>query len=114
MSDELKRSISARVLAARNHAGLTQEQLAEAVDRSVEALSNIERGVSLPTIDTVDRIAKAVSVPMSFFFQDVSDARQSYPNSEVVFELGLILSTLRPRDAGLLIVLAKAMSESAR
>jgi transcriptional regulator with XRE-family HTH domain len=53
---DLKSIIGARVRAARNSAGLTQARLAEAIDRTVEAVSNIERGRSLPPLDLLQRI----------------------------------------------------------
>lgn len=57
MNGNLKSIIGARVKAARRSAGLTQAQLAEAVERTVEAISNIERGRSLPPLDLLERIA---------------------------------------------------------
>ncbi len=107
MSDGLKRSIGHRVLAARTHAGLTQEQLAAEIGRSVEAVSNIERGLSLPTLETMDRIAKTVEMPFASFFADGVD--EPFPNRDRFFQLGLIIRKLSSRDASLLIDLAKSM-----
>lgn len=109
MTDDLKRLISRRVLAARNDAGLTQERLAEIIERSVEAVSNIERGMSLPTLETIDRVAKAVSVPIAFFFEDLLTKA---PNADIAFALSLIVNRLIARDAGLLMALARAMGEA--
>ena len=112
MNDDLKRLISRRVLAARTHAGLTQEQLAELIERSVEAVSNIERGMSLPTLDTIDRVAKAVSVPLAFFFEDFAKGSMRAKNSDVAFALSLLVSRLTARDAELLVTLARTMEQS--
>ena len=112
MADHLKGLISGRVLAARNHAGLTQEQLAEVIERSVEAVSNIERGISLPTLDTIDRVAKAASVPITFFFEDLPTTSIKPANSDIAVALTLIVGRLTTRDAGLLMSLAQSMEQT--
>lgn len=60
MSNNLKPIIGIRVRAARKASGLTQARLAEAVNRTVEAISNIERGRSLPPLDLLDAIARVL------------------------------------------------------
>ena len=112
MTDDLRRAISEKVLAARTHAQLTQEQLSAMIERSVEAVSNIERGLSMPTVDTIDRIARAVSVPVTFFFEDFSHGLEASPNAKIANALGLIVTRLTARDAGLLMTLAKSMKEA--
>lgn len=47
---------------------LTQEQLAEMIDRSQDAISNIERGISLPNFETLERLAIALNVGTRDFF----------------------------------------------
>ncbi|WP_238193808.1 helix-turn-helix domain-containing protein [Methylobacterium frigidaeris] len=63
-------AIGTRVRRAREGAGLTQEALAGAIDRSKEAISNIERGVNLPTIDTLQRICDVTGIPIGYMFND--------------------------------------------
>ncbi len=65
MSKDLKSIIGARVKAARRAAGLTQAILAERIDRTVETVSNIERGRSLPPLDVLDQIADLTNCPLS-------------------------------------------------
>ena len=65
MKHDLKSIIGARVRAARKSAGLTQAQVAESVDRTVEAVSNIERGKSLPPLDLLQRIGAATGCPLA-------------------------------------------------
>ena len=48
---------------------LTQEQLAETVDISVDFLSNIERGVNAPSFDTLERLAEALQVDPRDLFE---------------------------------------------
>ncbi len=107
MSIELKRSIGRRVQAARTSAKLTQEQLAERIERSPEAVSNIERGVSLPTIDTLDRIARALSVKLAFFFDEIGTA--SPHRDELDARAQLVLRALSDRDAEMALAVLEAI-----
>ncbi|CAA6603753.1 Transcriptional regulator [Rhodospirillaceae bacterium LM-1] len=49
--------------AIRKQRGLTQEELAEMIDRSVDAVSNMERGISLPSYETLGRLADRLGIP---------------------------------------------------
>ena len=78
MNTDLKSIIGARVKAARRAAGLTQAILAERIDRTVEAVSNIERGRSLPPLDILDRIAELTNCPLSCWVEaPAEDGRMS-------------------------------------
>lgn len=66
---DAKQRFGRRLKALRKQRGLTQERLAELVDRSVDAISNIERGLSLPGYETLGRLAETLEVPLS----DLSD-----------------------------------------
>ena len=63
--------IGQRIQKYRKTAGLTQEQLAESVDLSVNFISNIERGAKLPCLETFVRIANAVDAPPDLLLIDV-------------------------------------------
>jgi transcriptional regulator with XRE-family HTH domain len=47
---------------------MTQERFAEAIDISVDFLSLIERGISAPSFETLERIAKRLRLPVSDLF----------------------------------------------
>ena len=67
---ELKRRFGRQVQALRDAKGLTQEQLAERIGRSVDTVSNIERGVNATRIEVAYQIAVelGVSLPDLFTF----------------------------------------------
>lgn len=44
---------------------MTQEELAEKIDKTVETVSNIERDVKLPGLATFEEIRKALQVSLS-------------------------------------------------
>lgn len=72
---DLKQQIGLKVRAARLKRSLTQEQLAERVDKTAESISNIERGHVTPPLDTLSRIAQELDTPLTFFFEDIGSPR---------------------------------------
>lgn len=72
---ELKRHIGSRIRAARTQAKLTQQQLADRLGKSVDTISNLERGSSLASIETLSGVAAALGVPLAFFFREFPNER---------------------------------------
>lgn len=58
---------------------LTQEELAEKIDRSVETISNIERGLSVPSDATLHRLARVLKVPVDDLIVERITSRQNRP-----------------------------------
>ena len=56
---------------------LSQEELAELAGCSTRAISNLERGLSGPGFDMLEKLASALDVPMRAFFEfaDAQDKR---------------------------------------
>ena len=67
MSDIEKR-IGGKITEIRREKKLTQAGLAEMVNLSVESISRMERGVSFPSLKTVERISGALDVSLKDFF----------------------------------------------
>ncbi|WP_177302911.1 helix-turn-helix transcriptional regulator [Methylobacterium sp. 174MFSha1.1] len=88
-------AIGTRVRRAREAAGLTQEALAGAIDRSKEAISNIERGVNLPTIDTLQRICDVTGIPIGYMFDD---APQTTDALNLKTEIDMIIMKMNVSD----------------
>ena len=65
---DVQRDFGRRVSELRKRKRLTQEQLAEAIGKSSETISNIERGTSAPRFKTAARIADALSVDLTDLF----------------------------------------------
>ena len=53
-----------RIRVIRHERGMTQEQLCERAGLSLDAISRIEGGSRVPTLDTAKRIADALRVPL--------------------------------------------------
>jgi len=67
--EEILRSFGAKVRQSRKQANMTQEDLAEAVGRSVDTISNIERGAASTRIATAALIAETLNLSLSELFE---------------------------------------------
>lgn len=67
---DIRTRVGLRIKAMRRAKRLTQEQLAAMIDRSVDAISNIERGISLAGYDSLERIAEGLGVRVVDLFDD--------------------------------------------
>ncbi len=70
---DTKKLIGARIKELRKQAGLTQEQLAERVSLDARHLSRLEVGRHFPSLDSLERIAQALNMPLVEFFQFPTD-----------------------------------------
>ena len=68
-NDSDGRNFGKRLAALRKASGLTQEQLAEKAEYSVEFISFIERGVHAPSLDGVERLARSLNVAEAELFR---------------------------------------------
>ena len=66
--DDLRKKFGKRLQTLRRQAGLTQEQLAEASEVSVDFISLVERGINAPSFDSLEKIAKALGVSYQELF----------------------------------------------
>ena len=58
-----------RLAFLRKQKGLTQQELAEISDYSVEFISPVERGQNGPTLKGIEKLAHALSVPPKQLFE---------------------------------------------
>lgn len=93
MSNALKSVVGSRVKAARRAAGMTQAVLAERIDRTVEALSNIERGRSLPPLDLLEKIAVLTECPLASLVEVPTD--QGNLSERAGLEMELVMTGRR-------------------
>lgn len=64
MALKLEQQIGVRVRLARKAQNLTQDELAIRIDKTVETVSNIERGKTLPSLLTLYELAHVLRVPL--------------------------------------------------
>ncbi len=65
---DLRKKFGKRLRQLRKEAGFTQEQLADKADISVDFLSLVERGINAPSFESLDKLAKALGVPVRELF----------------------------------------------
>lgn len=73
-NEDALRIVGRRVKALRKEQGLSQEKLAEKVGKSVDAISSIERGVSMPMLETAYAMSEALGVRFFDLFREESQA----------------------------------------
>lgn len=68
----LRQKFGRRVRYLRKTADLTQEELANKAEISVDFLSNVERGINAPSFENLEKLAKALGVEVRelFDFED--------------------------------------------
>jgi transcriptional regulator with XRE-family HTH domain len=112
MDDVLKQQIGLAVRDARKRARLTQEALAERIGKSAEAISNVERGLALPTLSTLIAMARALDVPLSRLVA-VPGEEVAKPAKRVAleFQLQLLISRLDDRALETALRQIEALSE---
>ncbi|MHB1313017.1 MAG: helix-turn-helix domain-containing protein [Gemmatimonadaceae bacterium] len=107
---KLKDRVAARIKALRRGRGLTQEDLAERIERTVDAVSNLERGVSLPSFDTLERLARALHAPVRDFFDDDGRGRVSAKRAALTATLADYARSLPDADLELAVEQVKAIA----
>ena len=73
-----KENIGRRIKEARAKRGLTQEQLAEKTDITIVYLSELERGVKLPSLTVFVNIAEALHVSTDSLLRDDLETGKEY------------------------------------
>ena len=73
---ELHKKFGKRLKQVRKYRGLTQEQLAEWLELSVEMVSFMERGIQAPSFETRARLAVELRLPV----RDLFDFGENHEN----------------------------------
>ena len=106
---KLKDRVAARIKTLRRRRGLTQENLAELIERTVDAVSNLERGVSLPSFDTLERLSRALEVPARDFFDEDARGRGSAKHAALTATLADCARSLSDADLELAVEQVQAL-----
>jgi len=65
---KVSKSFGAHLREIRAQRGMTQERFAETLNISVDFLSLVERGISAPSFETLEKIAKRLKMPVANLF----------------------------------------------
>ncbi|OGQ59637.1 MAG: hypothetical protein A3J24_05805 [Deltaproteobacteria bacterium RIFCSPLOWO2_02_FULL_53_8] len=100
----IEKRLGSRITEARLFRKLTQSELAEMIDVSVETISRIERGVSFPSIKTVEKIAVALKLSLKTLFECEDE---QFRNQSSERELAKLVGLLRTLDKSEIIYIHK-------
>ena len=65
---DLRSALGARIKSLRQDRGFSQEELASRASLHATYLSDLERGQQTPTLDLLNRLARALGVTLAEFF----------------------------------------------
>lgn len=102
MTEELKQIIGTRVRLARERKNMTQEELASQIKKSVESVSNIERCVHLPALNTLIDLAKVLNLDVAEIVQ-VAGIGRTLSKERIQQEAEIALAVQGLSDAALAI-----------
>ncbi|HEU0070653.1 MAG TPA: helix-turn-helix transcriptional regulator, partial [Alphaproteobacteria bacterium] len=90
----------------------TQADLAETLDKAVETISNIERGHTLTSIDTLYEIGKLTGVPLTYFVEGIGTERKiSKTRIRTEEEASSLLQGMTDEDLNLALQMIQAIAE---
>lgn len=87
MEKSTKELLGGRIKELRKTKGLTQDQLSQKVNIDPKHLSRIEVGGSYPSLDTLERLASALQMELSVFFEFRHKVKSSRELKEIINEL---------------------------
>jgi len=100
-------AIGARIKAARERAGYTQEDLAAELDMSPTHISVLERGLKTPKLETLVRIANTLHVSTDMLLQDVA----TYASDGIASELSMAIAKLPRKEQEKILNAIRALTE---
>lgn len=102
---EIRRLLSHRIRALRRQAGLSQEELAEAAEISLDAVGRLERAEVTPSLETLEQVADAFQMTLAELFS--FGEKPSNPLREEIEQLALFLATRSLSDVRFLSKMVK-------
>lgn len=89
-----KLTMGDRIQETRKKRGFTQEQLAEKLDISVEYVSQIERGLKMPSMQLFIKLVEILDVSADYLLRDAVSTRNLYGDKQI----GHRLERLTPKQ----------------
>jgi transcriptional regulator with XRE-family HTH domain len=97
MSSEIEKLLGSRIAEIRKRQGLTQFELASLIGVAFETISRLERGVSIPSLKTVETISNVLNVSLRELFDFKYTVKSM--DSEMEKETRKLLAFLKSRTA---------------
>lgn len=93
MRQELLSTIGSSIAHHRKSLGMTQEQLSLALDVDPMTISRFERGASLPSLTTIQKVCSIFGITLSQFFAETAPQPAGNPSESAV-----LVATLEQLD----------------
>lgn len=112
MAATLGIALGHRIRELREHARLTQANLAQLTLKSVETISNFERGKTIPSVRTLATLARHMDCEVADFFKTGGPKRADMDPTAAA--LGSKLKLLDTKDRALLLGIAELLAARGR
>lgn len=89
------RLIGSRIKEKRREAGKTQEQLAERLSVTVGYVSQLERGITKISLETLSNICAALSCDMEYFVSGATVENKEYLKDELYYKAQMLNQSQR-------------------
>lgn len=93
---EIAKSVGQRIRNYRNQLGLSQEKLAELSGCHPTYIGQIERGEKNATLESIEKIASALNIPLSKLFEKIGATEETGRN--IPLECYEFLSAKTPKE----------------
>lgn len=100
--------IGSRIKKAREKKGFTQEQLAEKISLSSVHISNIERGRTKPSLDSLSDLCTILEQPAGYILNGAEQSSGQYFNEEIY----TMLEHCSPEQKKLIAKMVRVISET--
>ena len=112
MGGKLEIELGKRIKDLREKARMSQADLAHVAQKSVETISNFERGKTLPSVRTIGSLAKHLDCTMADFFKfnETTKPERDKTAAAIIARLKL----LEPKDRDLLADFAELLAKRSR
>lgn len=108
---DTKQKFGLRLKLIRKAQSLTQEDLAERVGRSVEAVSNMERGKSLPSFETIQQLATGLNVALKDLFDFDAEEESDPDRNRLLIEISEVAKSLKGDDLSIALSLMRDLRD---
>lgn len=92
MAGKYERFIGKQIAKIRKARNLSQAQLAEVIDVAHETISRLERGVSIPSLKTLEKISHALNISLKDLF-DFQYTPKASPAEKEILKIVTLLKT---------------------
>jgi len=98
VTKSVEKLIGIQIAKIRNNREVTQEQLAESVGVATETISRLERGVSIPSLKTLEKISQALHTSLKNIF-DFEYLEEPNKGDAVENEIARLIAFLKTKKA---------------